>query len=121
MQLSVNFAPSPESAGEARRAVAGVLGESRLEDILDTTLLLTSELVTNALLHARTQVAMTIVVNPPRVRVEVCDDDSQLPEMREAAGEETSGRGLLLVEMLAAAWGVRGRDGGKCVWFEVAE
>lgn len=49
MELSLTLAACPESAGEARRAVASVLGETPLEELLDTTLLLTSELVTNAI------------------------------------------------------------------------
>lgn len=120
MKVRLRLAARPESAGEARRAVALVLGESRLEELLDTTLLLTSEVVTNAVVHARTELEMIVVVDPPRVRVEVFDDDERCPEMREATDQDASGRGLMLVEMLAAAWGVRPRQRGKCVWFEVA-
>lgn len=120
VKVSLKLAARPESAGEARRAVASVLGESRLDELRDSALLLTSELVTNAILHARTDLDMIVVVEPPRVRVEVYDDEHSHPEMRDATDSETSGRGLMLVEILSAAWGVKQHEGGKCVWFEVA-
>ena len=120
MKVSLKLAARPESAAEARRAIASALEDPRLQDLVDTALLLTSELVTNAIVHARTEVDLIIIVDPPRVRVEVFDDEERSPEMREASEHDSSGRGLMLVEMLAAAWGVRHRQGGKCVWFEVA-
>ncbi len=120
MRLTLKLPARPESAGVARRAVAFALGEARLDEVVDTTLLLTSEVVTNAILHARSELDVIVVVEPPNVRVEVSDEEHRLPEMREATDEETSGRGLLLVEMLASTWGSRPREGGKCVWFEVA-
>lgn len=64
---------------------------------------------------------MIVVVDPPGVRVEVSDVDHRHPETREATDEDASGRGLLLVDVLAVAWGVRGRGGGKCVRFELTE
>lgn len=120
MEVSLQLEARPESAGEARRAVASLLGESALEELVDTATLLTSEVVTNAIVHARTKLVVMVVVEPPRVRVEVSDDADRYPEMRGADEEDTSGRGLMLVEMLSTAWGVRPLEGGKCVWFEVA-
>ena len=100
--------------------VAALLTESQLDGLLDTALLLTSEVVSNAVLHARTEIALVVVVEPPVVRVEVADDEERPPELRLSTEEDTSGRGMMLVELLSAAWGVRPFDGGKCVWFEVA-
>jgi anti-sigma regulatory factor (Ser/Thr protein kinase) len=110
----------PQSAADARRAVASLLGASDLDELVDTAVLLTSEVVTNAILHARSNVVVIIVVTPPIVRVEVSDDAERYPEMRRADEEATSGRGMTLVDALASAWGVQPANGGKCVWFEVA-
>ncbi len=120
MEVNLQLEARPESAGEARRAVASLLGRSQLDELVETTLLLTSEVVTNAILHARTNLVLVVVVEPPRVRVEVSDTAERYPEMRGVDEEDTSGRGLMLVDMLSTAWGVRAVDGGKCVWFEVA-
>jgi hypothetical protein len=53
-----------------------------------------------------------------RLRIDVEDSSSALPRRREAGEDGVSGRGLLLVEMLADAWGVEARGGGKAVWCE---
>jgi hypothetical protein len=53
-----------------------------------------------------------------RLRVDVEDTSSALPRRRDAGESGVSGRGLLLVDLLADAWGVEARGGGKCVWSE---
>ncbi len=94
------------------------------EDVLDRLELLTSELATNAVRHAGSHFAVRASLRGDRLRVEVEDDDPRAPAPREAAAADTSGRGLLLVDTLAAAWGVEpggaGGDAGKTVWFELA-
>ena len=120
-EVRLELEARPQSASQARRAVVSLLGRSELESLVDITVLLTSELVTNAILHARTNVVVTIAVDPPTVRVEVSDDAEQYPEMRPPDEEATSGRGMVLVDALATAWGVRPANGGKCVWFELAD
>ena len=120
-EVRLELEARPQSAGQARRAVASLLGRSDLDSLVDVTMLLTSEVVTNAILHARTNVVVTVVVDPPIARVEVCDDAERYPEMRRPDEEATSGRGMVLVDTLATAWGVRPANGGKCVWFEVGQ
>lgn len=112
----------PSSARDARRFVGdALLGRGIDDDTLDTTLLLTSELVTNALVHAGGGITVRVVAAADGVRVEVGDDARQLPVRRDAASQDTSGRGLDLVEHLARRWGVTPVDGdGKTVWFEIA-
>ena len=119
-EARTELAARPESAGAARRFVDSVLRESNLEELRETVLLLTSEVVTNAVIHAHTTVDLIVVVDHSRVRVEVSDDDDRKPELRRAGEQDVSGRGLVLVEILSVAWGVRPRSRGKCVWFEVA-
>ncbi|MEU7066752.1 SpoIIE family protein phosphatase [Streptomyces sp. NPDC046161] len=87
----------------------------------DEIVLVADELMTNALVHTEGggHVGMRRTVDG-RIRVEVEDTSSALPYRREAGEWAMSGRGLLLVDGLADAWGVEPRGGGKCVWAEFA-
>ncbi len=112
------------------RAVAEVRGLLRehlcgwgVPYLIDTTELLASELVTNALVHTdRGAVLTAILTSGPahRLRVEVFDFAAQGPKARAANDHSSNGRGLLIVQALADAWGVRTQPVGKTVWFELA-
>ena len=88
-------------------------------DTVDTVELLTSEVVTNAILHGRSEARLRVSGGPGRLRVEVADENSRHPQPQEADPEALDGRGLAILEMLAARWGVGDRPAGKVVWFEV--
>ena len=108
------------SAGQARRFVDEVLSRWRCEAVLDDVKLLVSELVTNAVVHAGSEVAVAVRLLPDAVRIEVVDRSSATTLRPSVPAESAeSGRGLLLVETMASAWGVEPMDGGKAVWFEV--
>jgi anti-sigma regulatory factor (Ser/Thr protein kinase) len=112
---------SPAIAGAARRYVRQVLGDHRVnEKVTGVVELLTSEVVTNALIHARGAQTLTVSVLPDAVRVEVEDPSSLLPTRRRAGVDAVSGRGLAIVSALAVSWGVEPGPRGKLVWFEVA-
>jgi hypothetical protein len=81
--------------------------------------LLTSELVTNGVLHARTDLTYGIAVTPDLVLVGVGDGSSAVPT-EPTGSEPTSGRGMHLLVSLAHQWGVHVGDGGKVVWFTIA-
>ena len=93
----------------------------------DTVLLVVSELVTNAVLHARSEFELTVSGTDRVVRVEVSDHNPELPVWPElpvsttgAPDEACGGRGLALVRSLAKDWGVEAHPGdGKTVWCEV--
>jgi two-component sensor histidine kinase len=88
--------------------------------VVDVVELLTSELVTNALLHASSAEEMVIQLAATRVRVEVSDSSPEPPVQRRIDVSAASGRGLTIVDAIAVKWGVdRNRQGGKRVWFEV--
>ncbi|GAC1383539.1 MAG: hypothetical protein NVSMB4_11470 [Acidimicrobiales bacterium] len=88
--------------------------------VTEDAVLLTSEVVTNALLHGRSECRVTIDVDRRQVRVEVHDANSGRPVRRRAASGDESGRGLELLEALAQRWGSEVVDGdGKFVWFEL--
>ncbi len=85
----------------------------------DTAVLLTSEVVTNALVHARSAPRLEVAVGPGSVLVEVGDDDRSRPRPVDIAPGAVSGHGLRLVDQLAADWGVRPDCSGKVVWFSL--
>jgi anti-sigma regulatory factor (Ser/Thr protein kinase) len=110
------------SPGEARRFVGDVLRGHGLDtgEVVDAALLLTSELVTNAVLYAAGTINVDVDLDLTAVRVEVGDDSADPPAPRDADADSSSGRGLHLVEAIARAWGVeQHRDDGKVVWFEL--
>jgi two-component sensor histidine kinase len=112
-----HLVPRPRSASEARAFVRDLdvpLGP----DAAAVLLLLVTELVTNAVLHARTTVDLGVCVAESFVLVSVTDRNEARPEQRPYPElYRSGGRGLLLVEELSARWGILPVDGGKCVWF----
>jgi len=116
IQLSVD----PRSAAEARRFVAGVLRSWRMQELLDGDVeLLVSELASNAVRHAQSAFTVVLRFDGARVRVEVGDGSRLLPEVLPPTLDQTSGRGLFLVEAMSSAWGVIPTVDGKRIWFEV--
>jgi two-component sensor histidine kinase len=99
--------------------VAVVLREERYAGDVDTVLLLVSELVTNAVKHAATPFDVTVSVEGAQVTVAVVDHDrTHPPMMRSPTPEDTSGRGLRIVDELSTSWGSESLAGdGKRVWF----
>jgi serine/threonine-protein kinase RsbW len=88
-------------------------------DVLDTAELLTSELVTNALLHAGTDLVVHIEAENGTVRVAVDDGCDTGPRLGSPDTIDLGGRGLPLVASLADRWGWEPLPRGKRVWFEV--
>lgn len=104
----------------ARRFVKATLARWDLDELTDSVTLLVSELVTNSVVHASSEVEVLVRLTSDAARVEVTDASEVVPAPREARLEEDSGRGLALVDTMARRWGVRAAPGrGKTVWFEV--
>ena len=114
--------PHPTSVGAARRFVRDVLMSRQVSDgVVDTVELLTSEVVTNAIVHGRSGPQLAVEIDEHVVRVAVRDLSPEVPVRRLGRLDDVSGRGVVIVEELASAWGVdHERNGGKRVWFEVA-
>ncbi|MBG0851555.1 ATP-binding protein [Streptomyces spinoverrucosus] len=105
---------------EARRELRDLLRHWGQPGRAEIAELLTSELVTNAIVHTDDDAVLTACVGPGGLRVEVRDFVARPPRLRVAnADDNTHGRGLVLVESLADAWGVRPHGVGKSVWFEL--
>ena len=114
--------PESASAARARRFVESVLHTSGRADLAstgETAALLTSEVVTNAVLHAAGAIDVHVDLCVDVVRVSVSDEGRGLPVRKSDSSDATTGRGLLLVERLAHRWGVDRHEHGKTVWFEV--
>ena len=88
-------------------------------EVVEVVTLLVSEVVTNAVLHAGTEVVLRIGHEGTSIRVEVTDGSLTEPALRHFTGEAATGRGLWLVQELADAWGQEPKGDGKVVWFEV--
>jgi anti-sigma regulatory factor (Ser/Thr protein kinase) len=90
-------------------------------ELIDTTTLLLSELVTNASIHAGTAICVTASITEQRLRIEVTDlDPERVPVHWPAAEDSERGRGIGIVSALAATWGTDRLVSSKTVWFEVA-
>jgi anti-sigma regulatory factor (Ser/Thr protein kinase) len=119
----VRLDAAPESCRAARAAVRDALEQWHLSDLVDTATLLASELVTNAVLHGRSPMELQVEQVQERVRVTVLDGAVRPPARRRYGLGAGTGRGLGLVETMAATWGwSRAADPfAKSVWFELSE
>ncbi len=117
---AVVLPPEPASVAAARRVVARACAEAGVpHDALDAAVLLASEVVTNAIVHGRSEASLTVRAAADRVRVEVADDNSRTPVIQQEDPDALDGRGLAIVAVCADAWGVEALPYGKVVWFEI--
>lgn len=119
MSAVLRLPARPASVPEARRFVVRQLAQWSLEDLADTVALLTSELVTNAVLHARTDIVLTAVDLGGAVQVDVTDLSPAAVVQRRHSAEATTGRGVQLLDQLARSWEVLPHEAGKTVRFTV--
>jgi anti-sigma regulatory factor (Ser/Thr protein kinase) len=120
----VRLATGPAAAAEARRRVRVAIRSWQVPVDMDAALLLTSELVTNAVRHEAGQRAQAVVLaiacSRGRLRVDVHDTSPSLPSVAEVPADAETGRGLLLVETLSDEWGCYRTPAGKAVYFTLA-
>ncbi|MFD4576273.1 SpoIIE family protein phosphatase [Streptomyces sp. NPDC058417] len=114
-----------QGVGHVRRFLREHLRDWELTALFDDLELLASEVVTNALVHADSAVDLRLRECADRVRVEVRDSDPRPPVPSAVLGtgraeeEAESGRGLVIVDALAADWGSSPSGRGKTTWFEI--
>ncbi|MFV0133835.1 SpoIIE family protein phosphatase [Streptomyces sp. HMX87] len=108
----------PRSVGRAREYARAQLLGWDMEPLVDTTELLVSELVTNALRYGEGDIRLRLLLDRTLV-CEVWDSGLVQPRRRRARDTDEGGRGLQLVGLLSAAWGSRRTPRGKTVWFEL--
>ena len=121
LNLQVTLPTDDGAVRLARRVTRDVLARWRLDHVQDTAVLLVSELVTNAVRHARDTyaIALDLEIGATWLRIEVQDADPRWPKPRIPDRLDESGFGLVLVDALAGNWGVRQTATGKAVWAEL--
>jgi anti-sigma regulatory factor (Ser/Thr protein kinase) len=119
--LHTELEPADLSPRRARALVREALADTSVEHLLDDALLLVSELVTNAVVHAGTEIALRAAIGDGGMTVEVTDRGTGRLAPGQAAETAGSGRGLMLVDMLATEWGTRYGRATKTVWFRLGE
>jgi anti-sigma regulatory factor (Ser/Thr protein kinase) len=116
------FAPEATALALARRFLREVLAAELPDDdggdLADTLVLAANELATNAVLHARTEFTVRLLVDDARVRVEVTDENTRVPQPCLAPTNATSGRGLAIVDASGLSWGIDRHAEGKTVWLQ---
>ena len=115
----------PERVAVARQHLRELLHDWPSQDQVDSAVLLLSEMLTNVLVHTDADALMQAEVRGTpgsrRMHVEVTDTSDDLPHKRRPGELASSGRGLVLIELLAQSWGVDPRGEGKSIWFELYE
>lgn len=120
MAVLPHLATAATACAEGRRFVAEHLRRWALPfQVSDTVVLLTSELIANAVRHGPPPLCLQLDVDQRRARVEVSDSNPVIPVLTRPNFEAVGGRGLWLVDTLAKAWGCTPQPPGKVVWFEV--
>ncbi len=110
--------PEARSSSRSRRFIAGALARWQLESLCDAAVLLTSEVVTNAIVHAQTDVTVTITREDPNtVTIAVSDGSHNDPRIQRHSPDSATGRGLGILDVLASSWRVVHQSGGKTVSF----
>jgi serine phosphatase RsbU (regulator of sigma subunit)/anti-sigma regulatory factor (Ser/Thr protein kinase) len=120
-RVRASFAPTGSSVASARAFVRATLTEWGADAVIDDAVLLTSELVTNAIVHAGTPAEVTCTRLDGAIRIDVADRHPSrslsVPERTVSETESEAGRGLFLSAALASAWGVQYTRATKEVWF----
>ncbi|MBT2524278.1 SpoIIE family protein phosphatase [Streptomyces sp. ISL-99] len=115
----------PERIAAARQQLRDLLHDWSDAEQLDAAVLMVSEMVTNVLVHTDGDALLIAEAKGEpgvrRLRVEVTDSSDELPHKRRPGEMASSGRGLILMEMLAHTWGVDPKGEGKSIWFELYE
>ena len=121
IEARLTLCPDPTEVAAARQFVADTLARWGNDDDLQAVVFLVSELVTNAVTHAGTEIIVTLRSEDSVVTVEVHDDSDRLPIYIHVSPTTTGGRGLHLVAAMSDDWGSRRIPGdGKVVWFSLA-
>jgi anti-anti-sigma regulatory factor/anti-sigma regulatory factor (Ser/Thr protein kinase) len=108
--------PQPSATTAARLLVDDACRRWRLGHLADTTALIVTELVANGIQHAGTQLRLSLALRQRHLHVAVRDGSSRLPRRTTADDDLESGRGLIIIDGLAAAWGCLEVPDGKVVW-----
>lgn len=104
---------------QARRFLAEAGCPEHATRLLESAVLLVSEMVTNAVRHGAPPLFVEVDCDGLSIQVRVRDGGINLPSSRAARADDEGGRGLALIEVLSDDWGVEPDDDGKTVWFRL--
>ena len=117
---TLHLPATPDAPAAAREYVRAFCRDCGIPHACDTAALLLTELVGNSVRHARSEVTVGLRLDQHFLRLRVSDRSVAEPRQRTAGLLDEGGRGMLLVDALAAAWGVKVEGDGKTVWAEIA-
>jgi DNA-binding NarL/FixJ family response regulator len=118
-QAKARLGANIQSPRLARRFVKRALERWGVRSEIEVVELLVSELVTNSIVHARSDVEVSVAVSSDHVRVTVFDSSLDPPVRNAIRPDGASGRGLLMLDALSSSWGIDFAPGGKSLWFEI--
>ena len=117
---AVDFGPDRRDVAAARRFVLERCGQWGCGDLVEDAEMVVSELVTNAILHGAGRCQLSAGLSDAALRLQVLDPGAGMPDPQDARRGDETGRGLVIVSALCAAWGVEALPGGgKVVWAEI--
>lgn len=119
--VAQRFRPDPQAVSAARRFLRHAL--TTIEggpagDLVHLLVMAANELAANAVLHARTEFTVRVLIDAYRVRVEVSDGNTRMPQPCLTPAHATSGRGLAIVDGSGLQWGAERHARGKTVWVQ---
>jgi anti-sigma regulatory factor (Ser/Thr protein kinase) len=120
--VAERFRPDPQAVPRVRRFLRQTLAHIPEtppdDDLIHMLIMAANELVTNAVQHARTEFIVRVLIHPDRVRIEVTDSNTRMPQPCLAPIDAASGRGLAIVDGSGLHWGAERHPGGKTVWIQ---
>ena len=120
--VAERFRPDPQAVSGARRFIRHALTDIEAgpidDDLIYVLVMAANELATNAVLHARTEFTVRVLIDGHRVRIEVSDGSTRMPQPRLTPADATSGRGLAIVDGTGLHRGAERHAHGKTVWVQ---
>lgn len=117
---NTSFDATPQSAAAARRFVRDFCLSRGCEELIDLALLVVSELITNAVVHAQSPSTLALRLRSETLRLEVSDASTEAPSPKSVTAEAEEGRGLFVVAAVCTAWGVDPTETSKTIWAEIS-
>jgi anti-sigma regulatory factor (Ser/Thr protein kinase) len=119
--VAERFRSDPQAVAEARHFLRRTLRDIEggpADDVAYLLVMAANELVANAVMHARTEFTVRVLTDTDRIRIEVSDGNSRMPQPCLAPPGATSGRGLAIVDGSGLQWGAERHASGKTVWVQ---
>jgi anti-sigma regulatory factor (Ser/Thr protein kinase) len=120
--VAERFRPDPQAVSDARRFLRRALRDIEAgpagDDVVYILVMAANELAANAVLHARTEFTVRVRIDAHRIRIEVSDGNTRMPQPCLAPADATSGRGLAIVDGSGLEWGAERHARGKTVWIQ---